>query len=75
MQTGKIKFYQDEKGFGFIIPNDGGKDVFFHASGVLKDRSDAVDLDIGDEVTFDTTQGKKGLQAINVQKASRIRRG
>ena len=63
MNKGTIKFFNDQKGFGFIIQEDGGQDVFVHVNG-LED-----EVREGDKVTFDTEQGKKGLNAINVRLA------
>lgn len=64
MKKGKVKFYNNSKGFGFICDNETGQDVFVHSTG-LKD-----DIRDGDEVTFDVAQGKKGLNAVNVQLAA-----
>ena len=64
MKKGKVKFFNNTKGFGFINDNESGQDVFVHSSG-LKDN-----IRDGDEVTFDVEQGKKGLNAVNVQRAS-----
>lgn len=64
MQKGKVKFFNREKGFGFINPNVGGKEIFVHATGVV----DGDKLTDGDEVAYDTEEGKKGVVAINVQK-------
>ncbi len=61
MQEGKVKFFNETKGFGFITPNDGGKDVFVHTSG-LKDR-----IRENDDVSFEVAQGQKGLNAVNVK--------
>ncbi len=58
---GKIKFFNTEKGFGFIQPEDGGADVFVHATGLV-DKIKENDL-----VTYDVEQGKKGIVAINVE--------
>src|SRR5690606_36651238 len=61
MQEGKVKFFNETKGFGFITPNDGGNDVFVHTSG-LKDR-----IRENDDVSFEVAQGQKGLNAVNVK--------
>ncbi len=61
MKKGKVKFFNNTKGFGFICDNETGEDIFVHVSG-LKD-----DIRDGDEVTFDVSNGKKGLNAVNVQ--------
>lgn len=61
MQEGKVKFFNETKGFGFITPNDGGREVFVHSSG-LKDR-----IRENDEVSFEIAQGQKGPNAVNVK--------
>ena len=63
MKKGKVKFFNNTKGFGFINDSETGEDIFVHVSG-LKD-----DIREGDEVVFDVTNGKKGLNAINVKLA------
>lgn len=60
---GKVKRLTD-KGFGFIVPEDGGKDVFFHAKDVPNRLFE--DLHEGDEVEFETEETPKGLKAIEV---------
>lgn len=62
MQKGKVKFFNESKGFGFISDDKTGEDVFVHASG-LQDN-----VNEGDAVTFEVTQGKKGLNAVNVKR-------
>ena len=64
MATGKVKWFSNEKGFGFIEQDDGGADVFCHFSGIGGDGYKS--LNEGDEVEFDVEQGKKGPQAKNV---------
>ncbi|WP_116126474.1 cold-shock protein [Lewinella sp. IMCC34183] len=61
MSNGTVKFFNQSKGFGFIAPEDGGKDIFVHASGL-----NGADLEEGDKVTYDVEETKKGLSAINV---------
>ncbi|HZV68610.1 MAG TPA: cold shock domain-containing protein [Saprospiraceae bacterium] len=61
MTKGTVKFFNNAKGFGFITPDDGGKDIFVHMNGL------ADDVREGDKVTFDVEEGKKGLNAINVR--------
>jgi cold shock protein len=62
MKKGKVKFYNDSKGYGFICDHETGQDVFVHSTGLK-----AVIRD-GDEVIFEVAQGKKGLNAVNVQR-------
>lgn len=63
MSKGKVKFFNESKGFGFITPEDGGKDLFVHIS-ELKGDNDS--LNEGQEVEFEVGQGQKGPCAINV---------
>ena len=58
--TGKVKFFNFSKGFGFISPSDSENDVFVHQSGLIDDIKE------DDEVTFEVENGKKGLIAVNV---------
>lgn len=62
MQEGTVKFFNGEKGFGFITPAQGGKDIFVHSSGLLDDVRE------NDTVTFETQEGRKGLNAVNVKR-------
>ena len=62
MSKGTVKFFNNSKGFGFITPDDGGKDVFVHQNGL----TDAITE--GDKVSYDVEEGQKGLNAINVKK-------
>jgi len=61
MSNGTVKFFNESKGFGFITPDDGGKDVFVHVSGL-----NGITINEGDKVSFDVEEGKKGLNAVNV---------
>ena len=67
MAQGTVKWFSDEKGYGFISPNDGGEDLFVHYTGI--EGSGFKTLEEGALVTFETSQGKKGLQAVNVTPA------
>ena len=64
MTTGKVKWFNGEKGFGFIEQEGGGKDVFVHFSAIQGDGF--RDLNEGDNVEFEIEQGPKGLQASKV---------
>lgn len=64
MATGKVKWFSNEKGFGFIEQDGGGADVFCHFSAI--DSDGYRTLNEGDEVEFEVEQGQKGLQAKNV---------
>ncbi len=66
MQQGKIKFFDSQKGFGFISPDEGGKDIFVHRNNVENLGFDQG-LDDGEEVEFDVEETPKGLSATNVR--------
>jgi CspA family cold shock protein len=67
MSTGTVKWFNESKGYGFITPQDGSKDVFVHHSGVLG--SGFKTLAEGQRVTFSIEQGPKGPSATDVQPA------
>jgi CspA family cold shock protein len=64
---GTVKWFSDEKGYGFITPEDGSKDVFVHYTGIKG--AGFRSLEEGDKVTYEVREGRKGLQAENVSKA------
>jgi CspA family cold shock protein len=61
MQQGTVKFFNETKGFGFIIPANGDAEIFVHVSGLIDSIRE------NDSVTYDVEQGKKGLNAVNVK--------
>jgi CspA family cold shock protein len=63
MSNGTVKFFNDSKGFGFITPEDGSKDVFVHVNGLIDE------IQEGDKVSYDVEEGPKGLNASNVKVA------
>ncbi|HEV8353138.1 MAG TPA: cold-shock protein [bacterium] len=65
MATGTVKWFSNEKGYGFITPEDGSKDVFVHFSGIEGDGYKT--LNEGQRVEFTVTQGQKGPQATGVR--------
>ena len=63
MAKGKVKFFNTQKGFGFITPDEGGKDLFVHANSL----DGGTHLDEGMEVEFEVEDGKKGPEAKQVR--------
>jgi CspA family cold shock protein len=61
MQEGKVKFFNSEKGFGFIKPDNSNEDIFVHANGLIDEVKE------NDQVQFETETGRKGLNAVNVE--------
>lgn len=62
MQEGTVKFFNSEKGFGFITPDNSKKDVFVHVSGLIHEIIE------NDKVAFEVEEGKKGPHAVNVER-------
>ncbi|MCP4326882.1 MAG: cold-shock protein [Alphaproteobacteria bacterium] len=67
MTTGTVKFFNSARGFGFISPDDGTKDVFVHISAV--ERAGLDNLAEGAKVSFETDQDERGPKAVNLQTA------
>ncbi|MBK8196408.1 MAG: cold shock domain-containing protein [Lewinellaceae bacterium] len=63
MFKGTVKFFNETKGFGFIVDSSSGEEIFVHVSGLVDKIRE------GDTVTFETQRGKKGMNAVNVQLA------
>ncbi len=61
MKEGTVKFFNEEKGFGFITPSNGGGDIFVHVTGLIHE------IQEGDKVKYEEEEGKKGLNAVNVE--------
>jgi cold shock protein len=68
MATGKVKWFNDQKGFGFIQPDNGGKDIFVHHS-VIEGQGFRT-LQDGEAVEYDAEEGPKGSKALKVRRAS-----
>jgi cold shock protein len=64
MQTGKVKFFNESKGFGFIVDDSTGEEIFVHVTGLS-----GLTIRENDSVSFDVQEGKRGLNAVNVKKA------
>ena len=67
MTNGTVKFYNSQKGFGFIQPDDGGKDVFVHATAL--ERAGLHGLNEGQKVSFDIVPDARGAKAANLKSA------
>lgn len=63
MKKGTVKFFNETKGFGFILQDDTQEDIFVHSSGLIHEIKE------NDKVTFEVEQGRKGLNAVNVEVA------
>jgi len=68
METGRVKWFKNDKGYGMIVPDNGGRDVIFHKASIQIDGSGGVrSLGEGLKVNFDLVKCPKGLEAINVR--------
>ncbi len=67
-QEGTVKWFSEEKGYGFISPDDGGEDAFVHYTNI--EGSGFRSLKEGERVSYEVVQGQRGLEAVNVSKAS-----
>lgn len=63
MQTGVVKFFNESKGFGFIVDDESKKDIFVHITGL-----EGLTIRENDQVSYEIVDGKKGLNAVNVKK-------
>src|ERR687894_3014977 len=68
MAQGTVKWFNDDKGYGFITPDEGGEDLFVHHSGIVG--SGFKSLEEGDKVTYEVARGRKGMQAQSVTKVA-----
>jgi CspA family cold shock protein len=66
MAQGTVKWFNDDKGYGFIAPDEGSEDLFVHHSGIAGEGFKS--LDEGAKVSYEASRGKKGMQAENVSK-------
>lgn len=64
MQTGKVKFFNESKGFGFIVDDNTGEEIFVHVTGLS-----GLTIRENDDVSFEVQEGKRGLNAVNIKKA------
>jgi CspA family cold shock protein len=64
MAQGTVKWFSDDKGYGFITPDEGGEDLFVHHNGIAGEGYKS--LEEGSKVSYEATQGRKGMQAENV---------
>ena len=70
MPTGKVKWFNNAKGYGFILPDDSSEDYFAHYSSIVADGYKT--LKAGQSVTFDILKGPRGTQAVNIQPSVKV---
>ena len=70
MSNGQVKWFNNAKGFGFILPDEGGEDLFAHYSAICMDGYKT--LKAGQQVSFDVVEGPKGLHAANIRALSEL---
>ena len=73
MINGKVKWFNNAKGYGFILPDEGGEDLFAHYSAITMDGYKT--LKAGQSVQFEIVEGPKGLHAVNIQEAADVSLG
>ncbi len=73
MSTGQVKWFNNAKGFGFILPDDGGEDLFAHYSSITMEGYKT--LKAGQTVSFDVVEGPKGLHAANIVPTGEVAEG
>ncbi|SHK38358.1 cold-shock protein [Hymenobacter psychrotolerans] len=66
MKTGKVKFFNESKGFGFIIQDENNQDIFVHQTGLIHEIRE------NDRVSFEVIEGKKGLNAVKVERIAAV---
>lgn len=69
MAKGKVKFFNSQKGFGFIVPDEGGKDLFVHTTNIINGAA----IHEGQSVEFEAAQGRKGPEATKVRPLKNIK--
>ena len=67
MPTGQVKWFNSRKGYGFITPDEGEKDVFVHHTAIVTQNDEFANLNENDKVEFEVREGEKGLEASNVK--------
>jgi CspA family cold shock protein len=68
MQSGKVKFYNQSKGYGFIVPDDGSSDIFVHCSAVEK--ANMSTLEVGQTIQYESATNKGRVNAVNLKEVA-----